>query len=45
MRRPFDIAIDILVANLYPFESTVEQSGLEDIDIIEQIDIGGPAME
>lgn len=37
-------AIDILVSNLYPFESTLTQQGLQDIDIIEQIDIGGPAM-
>jgi phosphoribosylaminoimidazolecarboxamide formyltransferase / IMP cyclohydrolase len=36
--------IDILVSNLYPFEATVTTPGLEDIDIIEQIDIGGPAM-
>ena len=41
----FDItAIDILVSNLYPFEATLQQQGLQDIDIIEQIDIGGPAM-
>jgi len=38
------VPIDILVVNLYPFESTVQQDGLEEIDIIEQIDIGGPAM-
>jgi phosphoribosylaminoimidazolecarboxamide formyltransferase/IMP cyclohydrolase len=37
-------AIDILVSNLYPFEATLKQEGLQDIDIIEQIDIGGPAM-
>lgn len=35
---------DILVANLYPFEATVQQDGLSEIDIVEQIDIGGPAM-
>jgi phosphoribosylaminoimidazolecarboxamide formyltransferase/IMP cyclohydrolase len=37
-------AIDMLVSNLYPFEATLNQEGLQDIDIIEQIDIGGPAM-
>jgi phosphoribosylaminoimidazolecarboxamide formyltransferase/IMP cyclohydrolase len=38
------VPIDILVSNLYPFESTLRTPGLEDIDVIEQIDIGGPAM-
>lgn len=36
--------IDILVVNLYPFEATVQQDGLTEIDTVEQIDIGGPAM-
>jgi phosphoribosylaminoimidazolecarboxamide formyltransferase/IMP cyclohydrolase len=36
--------IDILVSNLYPFEATVADSSLAEIDIVEQIDIGGPAM-
>ena len=35
--------IDLLVLNLYPFEETVA-SGADDDAIIEQIDIGGPAM-
>ena len=35
--------IDLLYVNLYPFESTVA-SGAEAGEIIEQIDIGGPAM-
>jgi phosphoribosylaminoimidazolecarboxamide formyltransferase/IMP cyclohydrolase len=35
--------IDLLVVNLYPFESTVEKGGDFD-DCIENIDIGGPAM-
>ena len=35
--------IDIVVVNLYPFESTVA-SGAEFDDCIENIDIGGPAM-
>jgi phosphoribosylaminoimidazolecarboxamide formyltransferase/IMP cyclohydrolase len=39
-----DIApFQLLVSNLYPFEQTVA-SGAADAEIIEQIDIGGPAM-
>jgi phosphoribosylaminoimidazolecarboxamide formyltransferase/IMP cyclohydrolase len=34
---------DLVVVNLYPFEETVA-SGKPDADIIENIDIGGPAM-
>jgi phosphoribosylaminoimidazolecarboxamide formyltransferase / IMP cyclohydrolase len=33
----------LLVSNLYPFEQTVA-SGADDGEVIEQIDIGGPAM-
>jgi phosphoribosylaminoimidazolecarboxamide formyltransferase / IMP cyclohydrolase len=33
----------LLVSNLYPFEETVA-SGAKDAEVIEQIDIGGPAM-
>jgi len=33
----------LLVSNLYPFEQTVA-SGAKDTEVIEQIDIGGPAM-
>jgi len=36
-------AIDILVVNLYPFEATVARDAPAD-EIIENIDIGGPAM-
>jgi phosphoribosylaminoimidazolecarboxamide formyltransferase/IMP cyclohydrolase len=36
--------IDIVVVNLYPFESTVAKPGVEVADAIEQIDIGGPSM-
>ncbi|MGB3754322.1 MAG: bifunctional phosphoribosylaminoimidazolecarboxamide formyltransferase/IMP cyclohydrolase [Parerythrobacter sp.] len=36
-------AIDLVVVNLYPFEQTVA-GGAERADIIENIDIGGPAM-
>jgi phosphoribosylaminoimidazolecarboxamide formyltransferase / IMP cyclohydrolase len=35
--------IDLLVVNLYPFEETVARGGNHD-EIIENIDIGGPAM-
>jgi phosphoribosylaminoimidazolecarboxamide formyltransferase/IMP cyclohydrolase len=35
--------IDILVVNLYPFESTVARGG-DFADCVENIDIGGPAM-
>ncbi len=35
--------IDLLVVNLYPFESTAAKGGAFD-DCIENIDIGGPAM-
>ncbi|MGA0567009.1 bifunctional phosphoribosylaminoimidazolecarboxamide formyltransferase/IMP cyclohydrolase [Rathayibacter sp. KR2-224] len=37
--RPFEL----VVVNLYPFAQTVA-SGAEPIEIVEQIDIGGPAM-
>lgn len=36
--------IDILVVNLYPFESTVARSDCTLEEAIENIDIGGPAM-
>ncbi len=35
--------IDLLVSNLYPFEDTVA-SGADDRTVVENIDIGGPAM-
>lgn len=37
-------AIDLVVANLYPFSQTVADPNVDDGDAIEQIDIGGPAM-
>ena len=37
-------AIDLVLVNLYPFESTVARPGVAFEDAIEQIDIGGPAM-
>ncbi|MGB3327735.1 MAG: bifunctional phosphoribosylaminoimidazolecarboxamide formyltransferase/IMP cyclohydrolase, partial [Thermomicrobiales bacterium] len=36
--------IDIVASNLYPFEAVVSQDGASAEDIIENIDIGGPAM-
>ncbi len=36
--------IDLLIVNLYPFESTVAKAGCTLEDAIENIDIGGPAM-
>ncbi len=38
------LPIDILVVNLYPFESTVAKPGASFDDAIENIDVGGPAM-
>jgi len=37
-------SIDMVVGNLYPFERTIQTPGIVDIDAIEEIDIGGPAM-
>ena len=36
--------IDMVVVNLYPFESTVEKAGCTLEEAIENIDIGGPTM-
>jgi phosphoribosylaminoimidazolecarboxamide formyltransferase / IMP cyclohydrolase len=36
--------IDLVVVNLYPFEATAAKSGLSVEELIENIDIGGPAM-
>ena len=36
--------IDLVVVNLYPFESTVAKEGVTLEDAIENIDIGGPSM-
>jgi len=37
-------SIDLVVVNLYPFEKTLEQTTASHEDIVENIDIGGPAM-
>jgi phosphoribosylaminoimidazolecarboxamide formyltransferase/IMP cyclohydrolase len=36
--------IDLVCVNLYPFEATIEKSGVTHEEAIEQIDIGGPSM-
>ncbi|HEX8168973.1 MAG TPA: bifunctional phosphoribosylaminoimidazolecarboxamide formyltransferase/IMP cyclohydrolase [Thermoanaerobaculia bacterium] len=36
--------IDLVVVNLYPFESTIAKGGVTVDEAIEQIDIGGPSM-
>ena len=36
--------IDLVVVNLYPFEATAAQDGLDAQELIENIDIGGPAL-
>jgi phosphoribosylaminoimidazolecarboxamide formyltransferase/IMP cyclohydrolase len=36
--------IDLVVVNLYPFEATAAKPDLTPVDLIENIDIGGPAM-
>ena len=37
-------AIDMVVVNLYPFTETVKKPGVQFLEIIENIDIGGPSM-
>jgi phosphoribosylaminoimidazolecarboxamide formyltransferase / IMP cyclohydrolase len=36
--------IDLVVVNLYPFETTVAKEGVTVAEAVEQIDIGGPSM-
>src|SRR5699024_7120499 len=36
--------IDLVVVNLYPFKQTLEKPNVTEEEIIENIDIGGPAM-
>lgn len=36
--------IDLIVVNLYPFEQTVARPGVQQMEAIENIDIGGPSM-
>ena len=37
-------AVDLVVVNLYPFETTIAKEGVTVAEAIEQIDIGGPSM-
>jgi len=36
--------VDLVCANLYPFEETASRRGVADDEVIENIDIGGPTM-
>ena len=36
--------VDLVCVNLYPFERTAGQRGVDDQEVIENIDIGGPTM-
>lgn len=36
--------IDVVAINLYPFRQTIEKEGVEFVEAIENIDIGGPTM-
>src|SRR4051795_12866077 len=36
--------IDLVCVNLYPFEATAAKRGVEDEEVIENIDIGGPSL-
>jgi phosphoribosylaminoimidazolecarboxamide formyltransferase/IMP cyclohydrolase len=36
--------VDLVCVNLYPFERTAGRRGVEDAEVIENIDIGGPTM-
>ena len=36
--------IDLVVVNLYPFAATINKPGVDITEVIENIDIGGPAM-
>lgn len=38
------VPIDLVVVSLYPFEATAAKQGLTPSELIENIDIGGPAM-
>ena len=36
--------VDLVCVNLYPFEATAARRGVEESEVIENIDVGGPAM-
>ena len=35
---------DLVCVNLYPFDATAELPGADEVDVLEMIDVGGPAM-
>ena len=37
-------SFDLVVVNLYPFEETVRKKNISQAEVLEQIDIGGPAL-
>ncbi|HVE68024.1 MAG TPA: bifunctional phosphoribosylaminoimidazolecarboxamide formyltransferase/IMP cyclohydrolase [Solirubrobacteraceae bacterium] len=36
--------VDLVCVNLYPFERTAARRGVEDAEVVESIDVGGPSM-
>ncbi len=44
MREHGIVPFELVVVNLYPFESTIARAGVTDEEAIEQIDIGGPTL-
>jgi phosphoribosylaminoimidazolecarboxamide formyltransferase/IMP cyclohydrolase len=44
MREQNILPIDMVVVNLYPFRETAAREGVTYLEVIEQIDIGGPSM-
>jgi phosphoribosylaminoimidazolecarboxamide formyltransferase / IMP cyclohydrolase len=44
LRKQGIIPIDYLIVNLYPFKETLGRPGASFAEIVEQIDVGGPAM-
>src|SRR3989454_7686573 len=44
MREHHIEPIDMVVVNLYPFKETIKRRDVTQAEVIEQIDIGGPAM-
>src|SRR5881227_786192 len=36
--------IDLVCVNLYPFEQTAAKRGVDEVEVIENIDIGGPSL-
>jgi len=44
MRQHGIVPIDVLIANLYPFDATIKQEQITLIEVVKSIDIGGPAL-